>query len=130
METNELTEKYAKELEIDTQVDATNLLEKQYSAPNMRHKWLYRRTQAKQHLLRLFDAKDALLHQKMQVNVLPVSIPALKKKAEGDLDIRQINRQIQDQEILVEYLDDAVKQLNQIGFDFRNLVEMMKMETL
>ena len=35
METNELTEKYAKELEIDTQVDATNLLEKQYSAPNM-----------------------------------------------------------------------------------------------
>lgn len=130
METNELTEKYARELEIDTQVDATNLMEKQYSAPNVRHKWLYRRTQAKQYLLKLFDAKDNLLEKKMNANVLPVSVAALKKKAEGDTDIRQINRQIQDQEILVEYLDDAVKQLNQIGFDFRNLVEMMKMETL
>jgi Tfp pilus assembly protein PilN len=123
-------EQYAKDLDIDTQVDVTNIMEKQMSAPNVRHKWLYKLVQSKQGLLRLLDEKEALMQHKMQGNPLPVSAPALKRKAEGDLDIRTLNNKIHQQELLVEYLDGAVKQINQIGFDFKNLVELMKMENL
>ena len=130
MEPYLLIEQYAKELDIDTQIDLTNVMEKQMSAPNVRHKWLYRLTQSKQGLLRLLDEKEALMHHKMQGNPLPVSAPALKRKAEGDSDIRTLNTKIREQELLVEHLDGAVKQINQIGFDFKNLVEMMKMENL
>ena len=130
MEPYDQIEQYAKDLDIDTQVDVTNVLEKQMSAPNVRHKWLYKLVQSKQALLRLLDQKEALMQQKMQGNVLPVSAPALKRKAEGDSDIRSLNNKIHQQELLVEYLDGAVKQINQIGFDFKNLVELMKMENL
>jgi len=123
-------EQYAKDLDIDTQVDVTNIMEKQMSAPNVRHKWLYKLVQSKQGLLRLLDEKEALMQHKMQGNPLPVSAPVLKRKAEGDLDIQTLNKKIHQQELLVEYLDGAVKQINQIGFDFRNLVELMKMENL
>lgn len=123
-------EQYAKDLDIDTQVDVTNIMEKQMSAPNVRHKWLYKLVQSKQGLLRLLDEKEALMQHKMQGNPLPVSAPVLKRKAEGDLDIQTLNKKIHQQELLVEYLDGAVKQINQIGFDFKNLVELMKMENL
>lgn len=123
-------EQYARELDIDTQVDVTNVMEKQMSAPNVRHKWLYRLTQAKQGLLQLVTQKEALLEQKMQGNPLPVSAPVLKRKAESDADIRKLNLAIQQQELLVGHLNDAVKQIQQMSFDFKNLVELMKMENL
>jgi len=131
MESYNLIEKYAIELDMDTYVDVTNIMEKQLSAPNVRHKWLYKLVQAKQKLISLYDDKDALLQLKMQGNPLPISSnPAIKKRAEGDADMKDINKHIHGQELLVEYLDGAVKQMNQIGFDFRNLVELMKMENL
>ncbi len=130
MESFDLIEKYAAELDIDTQVDITNIMDKQLSAPNVRHKWLYKLVQAKQGLLALYDEKEALMQVKMAGNALPISNPSVKKKAESDVDVYAITKKIHRQELLVDYLDGAVKQINQIGFDFKNLVELMKMENL
>lgn len=130
MDSYEEIDKYAAELERDTSVDATNIFEKQLSAPNMRHKWLYRLVMAKKKLYSLAEQKDDLLNVKMQSSRLPVSNLAARKNFERDSDIVALNKDISKQELLVDYLDSAVKQLGQLGFDYRNLVELLKLEQL
>lgn len=130
MDSYEEIDKYAAELERDTSVDATNIFEKQLSAPNMRHKWLYRLVMAKKKLYSLAEQKDDLLNVKMQTSRLPVSNLAARKNFERDSDIVSLNKDISKQELLVDYLDSAVKQLGQLGFDYRNLVELLKLEQL
>lgn len=121
---------YASELDTDTQVDSTNILQKQLSAPNVRHKWLYRLVMAKKTLIKLDESKEELISQKLNMSNLPVSNIAARKNAERQNDVAAIDKELRQQELLVDYLDSAVKQMNQIGFDYKNLVELMKLEQL
>ena len=127
---NELLERYAIELDTDTQVDITNIMEKQLSAPNVKHKWLYKLTQAKQQMLKLMYARDEIRQTIIDSNNLPISDVVLKRKSSNDPRIIALEKDIAQYQILVDYLDVAVKQINQIGFDFKNIVELMKMENL
>jgi hypothetical protein len=123
-------DKYASELEMDTQVDSTNIFQKQLSAPNVRHKWLYRLVMCKKKLYILSEQKDNLINEMMKTSRLPVSNIAARKNFEKEPNIVLLDKEISKQELLVDYLDSAVKQLNQIGFDYRNLVELLKLEQL
>lgn len=124
-------EKYAREIENDTQVDASNIMEKQLSSPNVKHKWLYRVVQAKRHVIGLREKKADLIAEKLAENKLQLSDVALKKQAEKLKEVVQINKEIEQHELLIEYLDRAVEKIfSQMGFDFRNLVELLKLEQL
>lgn len=130
MNAYEQIDAYASELDTDTQVDSTNILQKQLSAPNVRHKWLYRLVMAKKILIKLDESKEELISQKLNMSNLPVSNIAARKNAERQNDVAVIDKELRQQELLVDYLDSAVKQMNQIGFDYKNLVELMKLEQL
>jgi hypothetical protein len=127
----ELIEKYAKEIELDTQIDITNIMEKQLSAPNIKHKWLYRMTQSKRQLFKLFELKEDMLSKELNSNVLNLPKASISRKLDNSADMMKLNRLIREQELLIEYLDNNVnKVFSQMGFDFRNIVELMKMEQL
>lgn len=131
MNIDELIQTYAKEMEEDTQIDSINIMQKQLSSPNIKHKWLYRAIQAKRTLIQLNDDKNDIMVAKMMDNPLQLSNISMKKKAEHDKEIISINREIKQQELLIEYLDRAVDKIfSQIGFDFKNLVELLKLEQL
>jgi hypothetical protein len=127
-----LLDEYSKEIEMDTSIDVTNLMEKQLSSPYVKNKWLYRLMQTKRDLISLIDTKDAYLHNSMENdNPLNLSKSLIAKKMETNLDYKTLNIKIKEQELLVEYLDMAVNKIfSQIGFDFKNLVELLKMESL
>lgn len=128
----ELLEEYAKEIEADTQIDITNVMEKQFSSPNVKHKWLYRLMKTKKDLLILGDARDNYISESMERdNPLQLSKAAVTSKMGSNPDYRKLQMKIKDQELLVEYLEMSVNKIfSQIGFDFKNLVELMKMEQL
>jgi len=128
----QLLEEYSKEIEIDTQIDITNIMDKQFSSPNVKHKWLYRLTKSKKDLFDLIDAKDDYINGIMDKdNPLNLSKAVLSNKAERNKDFKSIKKKIKEQELLVEFLDSAVNKIfTQIGFDFKNIVELMKMEQL
>lgn len=130
MNAYEQIDTFAIELDADTQVDSTNILQKQLSAPNVRHKWLYRLVMAKKALIKMDEAKEEMISQKLNVSNLPVSNIAARKNAERQPDVSILDKEMRQQELLVDYLDAAVKQMNQIGFDYKNLVELMKLEQL
>ena len=127
-----LLEEYSKEIEIDTQIDVTNVMEKQLSAPNVKHKWLFRLMKSKKALLDLIELKDNFLNGVLlKDNPLKLSKAVVASKLETQADFKNIQKKIKEQELLVEFLDGAVNKIfTQIGFDFKNIVELMKMEQL
>lgn len=127
-----LLEEYAKEIEMDTSIDVTNIMEKQLSCPNTKHKWLFRLMKAKKHLIDLVELKDNFINIAMNKdNPMRLSKLAMANKLESQTDYKNLQKKIKEQEILVEYLDSSVNKIfSQMGFDFKNLVELMKMEQL
>ena len=128
----DLLEKYSKEIEMDTSIDVTNIMEKQLSCPNVKHKWLFRLMKAKKHLIDLVELKDNFVNNVMSKdNPLKLSKAVIANKLETQSDYKELQKRIKEQEILVEYLDSSVNKIfSQMGFDFKNLVELMKMEQL
>jgi hypothetical protein len=128
----ELLEEYAKEMDMDTQIDSVNIMEKQLSSPNVKHKWLYRLIKSKKILIDLVEQKEGFINNTLNNNnPLHLSKAVVAAKAGNDPTYKELQRSIKDQELLVEYLDTNIgKILSQMGFDFRNLVELMKMEQL
>jgi hypothetical protein len=128
----ELMEDYSKEIEMDTQIDVTNVMENQLSAPNVKHKWLFRLIKSKKQLLELVEIKENFLNNALQKdNPLKLSKAVVASKLESQMDFKSIQKKIKEQELLVEFLDSAVNKIfSQIGFDFKNIVELLKMEQL
>jgi hypothetical protein len=128
----ELLEVYSKEIEMDTSIDVTNIMEKQLSCPNVKHKWLFRLMKAKKDLIELIDSKDNFVNNIMNTdNPLKLSKAVISNKLESQIDYKTLQKKIKYQEILVEYLDSSVNKIfSQMGFDFKNLIELMKMEQL
>ena len=128
----DLLETYSKEIEMDTSIDVTNIMEKQLSCPNVKHKWLFRLMKAKKELIDLVELKDNFINNVMNKdNPLKLSKAVMANKLETQGDYKNLQKRIKEQEILVEYLDSSVNKIfSQMGFDFKNLVELMKMEQL
>ena len=128
----DLLETYSKEIEMDTSIDVTNIMEKQLSCPNVKHKWLFRLMKAKKELIDLVELKDNFVNNVMNKdNPLKLSKAVIANKLETQGDYKNLQKRIKEQEILVEYLDSSVNKIfSQMGFDFKNLVELMKMEQL
>lgn len=128
----ELIEEYSKEIEMDTTIDVTNVMDKQLSCPNTKHKWLFRLIKAKKQLIDLVEEKDNFLNNALSKdNPLKLSKAVIANKMESQMDYKTLQRKIKEQELLVEYLDSSVNKIfSQMGFDFKNLTELMKMEQL
>ncbi len=107
-------------------------MEKQFSSPNVKHKWLFRLMQARRDYITLENARDSYVHNILNNdNPLQLSKSVVEKKIHSQAEYRILVNKIKEQEILIAYLDAAVNKIfTQIGFDFKNLVELMKMEQL
>lgn len=127
-----LLEEYSKEIDLDTSIDVTNILEKQFASPNVKNKWLVRLYRARKDLADLIDQKDSFIHNNLTSNnPMQLSKATIATKCGSDPTYKQIQKKIKDQELLVEYLDSSVNKIfSQMGFDFKNLVELLKMEQL
>lgn len=126
---DDLFEKYSKEMELDVQLDALNMMDKQYSLPNVKHKWLYRKVQCEKNLHQLYRAKDQLISLKIRNEPINLSKPKLKSKMEDEEDIQRVNEEIKSYELLVDYLKIFFdKTLCGMSFDIKNLIALIQSE--
>lgn len=129
----EQIKEYSTQIEQDTSIDITNVMEKQLSSPNIKHKWLYKKILEQKKLIDLIDKKDSFINNAVNKNdpTIRVSKAAIAANAANEPTYKELQRQIKDQELLVEFLDAAVNKIfTQMGWDFRNIVDLMKMEQL
>jgi hypothetical protein len=130
---SEIIQKYQEELNQHLVIDEFTLKDVQLQLPGRRHIWVGRLMRHKHEVNQLKKQKIASLTDltgkiQEQSNVR-LSTPAAEKVAENSEIIKKINSNIQEQYLVIEYLEKVEKIMGSIGFDIRNIIEIQKLET-
>ena len=131
----EQLEKYLQEIQEDVKFDQINILEKQLSLPAIKHKWV-------SYLIKCKIRKNELEKNKKQLkedalkkltdqNLIPTGIPkaSIKQKLENLETIRNIDQELKDLDLLIEYLEKVEKIFSSITYDIGNATKLMVLET-
>lgn len=132
MNTLELLEIFKKELLSDTKIDALNILDRQMMQPAIRHKWVARLIDAKQSRNKANKKKKEIRRQVLEVLEcnLPKGLPkaALDSKIESSEKMQTINDEIDDTELLIDYLERVEKIFASLTYDFSTMQKLISME--
>ncbi|NDB81399.1 MAG: hypothetical protein EB127_01430 [Alphaproteobacteria bacterium] len=126
-------EKYIHELEQDVILDELNMKESALMLPAKKAKWVSRLMLEKTALSDLHKKKSQIIKSAVEEvkkeSAVRLAQPVLEKAAERHPMVEDIATKIRDKEILIEFLEKVEKTMQSLGFDIKNLIELIKMET-
>lgn len=124
---------YIKELENDVKLDELNLKEAALMLPARKAKWVSRLIIEKNNLNDLKRERSRLVNDVVEEikkeSQVRLATPTLEKAAERHSKVAAINQEINRKENVIEFLERVEKTVHSIGFDIKNLIEVIKMET-
>ena len=127
-------ERYIDELSKDIAIDEFALKECQMKLPALKHKWVGRLVRHKRDLYKLQkqrrESVSKISDKVRDSSEIQLTRPAANKIAEKHNDIQNLDDQIRDIELVIELLDKCERIFSSMSFDMKNLVEIIKMETL
>lgn len=126
---------YGEEIQDDCRMDQLNVKEKVGCLATIRHKWVGRLIRAKRDTMVLERQKakiisDAVDIAKQRKHPVEMSTRALAASCATQPTIIAINTQIDNLSVIIEYLEKVEKVFQAMGHDARNLVDLIKLETL
>ena len=128
-----LIENYIIELEKDVKLDQFNVKDCQMKLPAYKHKWVGRLMRHKYEVVKLTQQKyetRIAVSKKIQTNTTyKISKPAAEKAANSHAYIVKISNEINELNVVIEFLEKAERILSSMTFDIKNIVEIMKLET-
>ena len=129
-----LLEQYIDELSKDVEIDEFTLKECQMKLPAIKHKWVGRLVRHKKDLHRSLGERRELV-KKVVIKIkdtqeYAMTTPAAEKLAAKHEPVIKLDDTIKDLELVIELLDKCEKIFHSMSFDIKNLVEIIKMETL
>jgi hypothetical protein len=126
-------EKIVQDIEKDLKIDRMNMDEKSLQIPSIKHYWiaeLYRskiKIQAlerkKKDLFKAFAESDRVME-------IGLSKDAIQRQFNSTKKVQEINEQLEELKIIVEYLEDAKFVLGRVTDDLKNRIELEKVERL
>jgi hypothetical protein len=124
---------YIKELEEDVKLDELNLKEAALMLPARKAKWVSRLIIEKNNLNELIKKKNKIISEVVETikkeSAVRLTLPVLEKAAERHTVVSDIAMEISKRENIIEFLERVEKTIHSIGFDLKNLIEIIKMET-
>jgi hypothetical protein len=130
----QLLEQYIDELSKDVEIDEFSLKECQMKLPAIKHKWVGRLIRHKKELYNLNSERNkvvkTLVDKIKSSGEYAMTTPAAEKLAVKHDKIISLDSDIRDVELVVEFLDKCEKIFHSMSFDIKNLVEIIKLETL
>lgn len=124
---------YIDEMEKDVQVDELSVKEVQMKLPALKHKWVGRLMRHKAIIGGLYRKKEAMKKEageKMKESTMyNMSDVALDKLIEKQDSIMELNTEISEHKLVVEFLEKSERIFSSFTFDIKNLIEVMKLET-
>lgn len=130
----ELLEKYVKEIEQDLKIDEFNIKDSSLKAPGRKHYWVSRLIHHKRNLIKLEAERNKI--SKKLIKELSVQTPVKLSTAtlattvaESDT-IKNFNTQIEEEKLIIEFLEKTEKTFSSLTYDIKNIVEIMKLEQL
>lgn len=129
-----IIDQYKKEIETELQVDEFNIKDVSMKTPGRKHFWVCKLIQHKKNLLNLkaqrYNLKKELVKLIQQESPVKVTLPVAEKTAYTHEKMVELQHQIDDQELIIEFLEKTEKTFTSLSFDIKNIIEIMKMETL
>lgn len=129
----DIIEQYILELEKDVRLDQFNIRDCQMKLPAYKHKWVGRLMRHKYEIVKLNQKKNELkktvISKIQNVSTYKISKPAAEKAAGSHESIIDITNQIDELNVIIEFLEKSERILSSMTFDIKNLVEIMKLET-
>lgn len=124
--------RYKEAIEKDLKIDQFNIHNKVNEIPSLKHFWVAKLIESKIELKNLQRKKSELLkkvRETQQVG-LKLSVSSLKEIEEKSPVLHEINEQIEEMELVIEYLEKAEKVFSSTTYDLKNTIELMKMEQM
>jgi hypothetical protein len=122
-------EKFDKELATDLRMDELTIKERAMLAPVIKHKWVARTAQHKNLLLKLKSAHKALLKKVTSSSPVSLSKSSLDHIASNSPELQQIQEGIDKVQNIIEYLEKIEKLTSSLTFDYKNVIDLQKLET-
>lgn len=123
---------YKESIEKDLKIDQFNIHNKVNEIPSLKHFWVAKLIESKIELKKLQKKKNELLkkvRESQQIG-LKLSVSSLKEMEEKSPVLSEINEQIEEMELIVEYLEKTEKVFSSTTYDLKNAIELMKMEQM
>ena len=127
-----LFEEYENEITLDTKIDELNLLEKQLQLPAVKHKWIARLISHKRKLNILNKKRKEIKESVLsKLQDIPKGIPrkSLDSKIDSTEQIISIDEEIEETNIMIEYLEKVEQIFKTMSYDLKNIIDINKLET-
>ena len=124
--------KYKEAIEKDLKIDQFNIHNKVNDIPSLKHYWVAKLIEAKIEIKQLEKKKKDLIkkvNESAEVG-LKLSTTSMNNVIAKSPVIAEINEQIEELELIIEYLEKAEKIFNSTTYDLKNAIELMKMESM
>ena len=129
-----LLDHYIDQIEKDLQINEFNLKDSSMKAPARKHYWVSKLIRHKQNLLKLRILRESLKKEVVQKileeSPVKVTIPVAEKASYKHEKMKEISEKISNEELIIEFLEKTERTFSAIGFDIKNIIEIMKMEQL
>lgn len=123
---------YKEAIEKDLKIDQFNIHNKINEIPSLKHYWVAKLIESKIELKQLQRKKSDLI-KKVQSSTdvgIKISTQSAKEMLSKSPVIAEINDEIEELELIIEYLEKAEKIFSSTTFDLKNAIELMKMEQM
>lgn len=124
--------KYKEAIEKDLKIDQFNIHNKVNDIPSLKHFWVAKLIEAKIEVKQLEKKKKEII-KKVNENAnvgLKLSTTSMNNVIAKSPVIGEINEQIEELELIIEYLEKSEKIFNSTTYDLKNAIELMKMESI
>ena len=124
--------KYKEAVEKDLKIDQFNIHNKVNDIPSLKHYWVGKLIESKIELKKVQQKKNELIKKiKENQNIgLKLSMSSMKEIVEKSPVLTEINEQIEENELIIEYLEKVEKIFSSTTYDLKNAIELMKMESM
>lgn len=126
-----LYDEYRQQYTEFTKINDMNLEQRTMRVPAEKHYWVERLIDAKRLKFKLLkerkQQKDANIKKAINEGVVNLSKQTLDK-LENTKEIEELDEKLQDQELLIEYLEQVVKHITYIAQDIKNILTIKEMQ--
>jgi hypothetical protein len=133
MEIGDIINQYLKEASIDTNLDRLEVTSTQERLISNKHKWSARLINHKINLNRFKSDRSSILEgyitKYQEDEPVRVNRSIAEKAVQNKNEIKAIDSKIQNEVLIISFLENIYKNISFATNDIKNLVELMKLET-
>lgn len=134
MEIQPLFDKYQKLLAEQVKLDDLSLKEQQLKLPGYKHYWASRCITHKQDKARLRREREKTrkeLRKRIEDEAeVEISFRAIDSKVDQLDEIQNFEQEIEQMEMLIEFVEKAEQIMKSMSFDIGNLIKLQQLETM